>query len=353
MPSVLIPTNDDDRGLVEGYRSLGWDVAVGTANLIIHASPYRVIHHQWPEEYLGWQIPTEQQIAEIAEHLRRWSTNAANIFTVHNLYPHYGGRDPANHKLYSCFFRYCDVISHYSHVSYELVLKEYPAAHGKRHVVHRPASYEYALAAQKQRGSRRAEMGIDDDEFVILMIGQIRFWREVELIQRAFDLARVPKKRLLMAGKFAISAPQWRKQLLKLRWNWWLKKRRAVVDTRYIPENELSRFLDSSDVVIVPRLGEQLNSGIPFLAMTFGRMVIAPDCGAYPEYLSGTRNLLYQAGSAESLGSKLEEAAALDTNAVGRENAVIASNWSWRELCQACLDAVRDRAGLPCDALSA
>jgi glycosyltransferase involved in cell wall biosynthesis len=195
-------------------------------------------------------------------------------------------------------------------------------------------------------------MGIDDDEFVVLMIGQIRFWREVELIQRAFDLARVPKKRLLMAGKFALSAPQWRKQLLRLRWNWWLNKRRAVVDTRYVPENELSRFLDSSDVVIVPRLEEQLNSGIPFLAMTFGRMVIAPNCGAYREYLSDTRNLLYQAGNAESLALKLEEAAVLDTNAIGRDNAIIASNWSWREFCQACLDAARERV-LPCDALSA
>ena len=51
-------------------------------------------------------------------------------------------------------------------------------------------------------------MGIGEDEFVILMIGRIRFWREVELIQRAFDLARVPKKRLLMAGKFASERAQ-------------------------------------------------------------------------------------------------------------------------------------------------
>ena len=223
MPSVLIPTNDDDPGLVEGYRSLGWDVTVGAAHFRIRSPRYHVVHYQWPEEYSGWQVPTEQQIAEIEEHLRWWSSRATNVFTVHNLYPHSGVRDPASHKLYSCFYHHCHVISHFSHTSHRLVLKEFTASRGQHHVIHCPASNHVALANQKQRGSRRADMGIEDDEFVILMIGRIRFWREVELIQRAFDLARVPKKRLLMAGKLVVSGPQWRRRLLELRWNRWLK----------------------------------------------------------------------------------------------------------------------------------
>jgi glycosyltransferase involved in cell wall biosynthesis len=346
MPSVLIPTNDDDRGLIEAYRSLGWDVTVGAGHFKIRAPQYDVVHYQWPEEYSGWQVPTESQILEIDEHLRWWASQATNIFTVHNLYPHSGLHDPACHKLYSSFYRYCDVISHFSHTSHRLVLNEFPASHGRRHVVHCPATNHLALANQKQRGSRRAEMGISNDEFVILMIGRIRSWQEVELIQRAFDLAKVPKKRLLMAGKIAVGGSTWRRRLLELRWNWWLIKRRAVVDTRYVPESELSRFLDSSNVAIVPRFGGHLNSGIVFLAMTFGRMVIAPNCGAYPEQLLGSRNLFFQPGDPTSLASKLEEAATLDTDDIGRENAIIASRWSWHEICRTGLDAVGDQADL-------
>jgi glycosyltransferase involved in cell wall biosynthesis len=343
MPSVLIPTSDDDPGLIEAYRSLGWDVTVGAIHFRIRGPHYHVVHHQWPEEYSGWQVPTEQQIAEIEEHLRWWASQATNIFTVHNLYPHSGVRHPACHKLYSCFYRYCHVISHFSHTSHRLVLKEFPVSRGRHHVVHCPASNHVALTNQKQRGGQRADMGIKDDEFVILMIGRIRSWREVKLIQQAFDLARVPKKRLLMAGKFAIGGPKWRRRVLELRWNWWLNRRGAVVDTRYVPENELSRFLDSSDVAIVPRFEEHLNSGIVFLAMTFGRMVIVPNCGAYPEQLAGSRNLLFEAGDAESLASKLEEATTLDTDDIGRENAAIAAKWSWRETCRMCLDAAREQ----------
>jgi beta-1,4-mannosyltransferase len=349
VPHVLISTDEPNftMGLVEGYRSLGWDISVGTANFKIRAAHYDVVHHQWPEEFSGWQIPNPRQIERLEQDLQWWRARSINIFTVHNLYPHNGDGNPAYHQLYSCFYKNCQLISHFSKASHRLVLEEFPSARTAKHIVHNTApSYEFTLGSQRERGSRRAEMNIGDEEFVMLMLGRLRSWEEIQLLRRAFDLARIPNKRLLMAGKFALNLPRLRKTLVQLRWIWWLKRRRAVVDTRFVPEEEIARFLDSTDVAIVPRLGG-LSSGIPSVAMTFGRMVIAPNHGAYPEYFLGTRNLLYQSGSAESLASKLEEAATLDTNAIGRENAVIASKWSWREICRACLNAMRDRADLP------
>ena len=189
MPRALIPASAHD-WLAEGYRSLGWEVAVGPANFKIRASHYDVVHHQWPEEYSDWQVPTEQQIAEIEERLHWWSLRAKNIFTVHNLYPHVAAGHPAWHELYSCIYRHCHLISHFSHTSHRLVLEEFPAARKAKHVVHCPASNELELTRQRQRGSCRAEMNIGEDEFVVLMIGSIRFWEEAKLIRQAFDLAR-------------------------------------------------------------------------------------------------------------------------------------------------------------------
>lgn len=338
MPRVLIPTNDDDPGLIDAYRSYGWDVVVGLDTFRNRIGKFDVVHHQWPEEYSEWQAPTAQQLSEIQDCLDWWCSRATNIFTVHNLYPHYAVDHPASHELYSSFYRYCHLISHFSETSHRLVLERFAAARRSRHIVHCPANNAVALVTQKQRGSCRTELGIGEDEFVILMIGRIRSWAEAKLLRRAYDLARVPNKRLLMVGKFAVQAPSWRGRLLSYKWNSWLRSRHAVIDTRYVPENELSRFLDSSDVAIVPRFGG-LNSGIVFLAMTFGRMVIAPNCGAYPEQLAGSRNLLFETGDAMSLALKLEEAAALDTDAIGRENGAIAAQWGWRKICRACLEA--------------
>jgi glycosyltransferase involved in cell wall biosynthesis len=340
VPRVLISTDEPNftLGLVEGYRAAGCEVVTGTANFRLRASHYDIVHHQWPEEFSRWQAPSPTEIEQVKQHLEWWRDRATNIFTVNNLYPHELDRNPACHELYSSFYRSCQVITHYSNASREMVLAEYPAARTARHVVHHPANYEVSLASQKSRGSRRSEMGISDNEFVILMLGSLRSWDEVRLIQRAFDLATVPNKRLLMAGKLKSTETKWQRKARQLTWQWWLKRRRAIVDTRYVPESEVSQFVDSCDVAIVPRLSG-ISSGIVNLAMTFGRAVIAPRHGAYPEYFAGTANPLYETGNAKSLAAALDQAAKLDLNKVGSENARIASKWTWKEMCEVCLAA--------------
>ena len=179
---------------------------------------------------------------------------------------------------------------------------------------------------------------IDEEEFVILIFCRLRSIEEMDLIRHAFDLAKIPRKRLLMAGKVHFNVSQFTKYITLLPWQLWLRRTRAVVDARHVPESEVSRFLNSCNVAVVPRL-YGLASGVPLIAMSFGRMVIAPNCGAYPDYFTGSRNLLYEPGNAVDLARKLEEASRLDTDEIGRENAVIAGNWSWRDICITCLGA--------------
>jgi beta-1,4-mannosyltransferase len=340
VPRILISTDEPNftLGLVEGYRAAGCEVVTGAANFRLCAARYDIVHHQWPEEFSRWQAPSPAEIERVKQQLEWWKQRAVNIFTVNNLYPHELDRDPACHELYSSFYRHCQVITHYSNASREMVLAEYPAAREVRHVVHHPANYEVTLASQKSRGSRRAEMGVANDEFVILMLGSLRSWDELQLIQRAYDLVTVPNKRLLMAGKLKLRESRSRTRIKQIAWHWWLKRRRAIVDTRYVPESEVSQFIDSCDLTIVPRLSG-ISSGIVNLAMTFGRAVIAPRHGAYPEYFAGTRNLLYETGNAESLAAALDQAASLDLDDIGSENAHIASKWTWKRMCEVCLAA--------------
>jgi hypothetical protein len=73
--------------------------------------------------------------------------------------------------------------------------------------------------------------------------------------------------------------------------------------------------------------------------MTFGRPVIAPRHGAYPDQLRGTRNWLYETGSAAGLSAKLEEASRSDLASIGRQNAEVAATWTWKRMVQTCLEA--------------
>jgi hypothetical protein len=341
MPRVLIATDEPNfsLGLVEGYRALGWDVVMGAKNFRLRAAHYDLIHHQWPEEFSSWGLPTAEQIEEISAYLQWWSSRTINIFSVNNLYPHQYERHPCFHKFYSRFYQHCQLITHYSNASLRLVLQEFQLAHKTRHVVHAPPNYEVTLANQRRRGSWRADFGIRDEEFVMLMLGSLRSWDEVRLIQRAYDLARIPNKRLLMAGKFKIKETTFHRRWKQCLWKAWLKSRNAIVDTRYVPEGEISQFIDSCDIAIVPRLSG-LSSAIPLLAMTFGRAFVAPRHGAYPDYVQKTRNLLYETGSPKSLAEALEQAATLNLKEIGQENAAIAATWTWKRMVRTCLEAV-------------
>jgi len=346
---ILVPTDENTLtlGLLEAYRSLGHEVVAGAPNLRLRTAGYDVVHVQWPEEYVGWFVPPSgADVAEIERDLAWHAARGKVIFTVHNLLPHYGADEGRFHDLYSAFYRHADVISHFSEASRRLVLQRFPAARGKAHIVHHPPNYDVTLALQESRGSRRADFGIKDDEFVILMFGRLRSWNEVWLVMMAYDRANIPNKRLLVAGSLALPTGAWLRRLQGWRWRAWLRRRNAAVEPQFVPENRISRLLDSADVTIVPRLGG-LNSAIILLGMSFGRMIVAPDCGGYPEHLAGTRNLIYRTGDAASLAAKLEQASRLDTAQIGKENAEIARTWTWRDICAACLQAVQQapRAG--------
>src|SRR5260370_23746949 len=144
MLRVLISTDEPNftRGLVEGYRAAGCEVVTGTANFRLRAAHFDIVHHQWPEEFSGWQVPSPAEIEAVRQQLEWWQHRTVNIFTVNNLYPHELDRDPACHELYSSFYRHCQVITHYSNTSLKMVLEEFPAARDVRHVVHSLFNYE-------------------------------------------------------------------------------------------------------------------------------------------------------------------------------------------------------------------
>lgn len=333
---VLVATDEPNfsLGLVEGYRNLGWSVEVGTKKFLDrdNREKFDIVHLQWPEEFCDWRTPKAQEIAAIEATLLWWQGQTILVETAHNLYPHKSYRNEYCYSLYSAFYSRSHLITHFSHMSKAMVCSEYTAAQARPNLVHNPPNYEVTLKRQKRRGSQRPEFGIADDEFVVLMLGRMRSFEEIKLLRDAFALADIPNKRLLMAGKLDLAGCGLRTRLFLKLWKSWLRKTNAVVDQHYYPEEEISRFLDSADVLIVPRL-EGIASAIPYIAFTFGKMVIAPDCGAYPEYLSNSGNLLYETGNATSFAAKLVEASKMDFDAVGKENERIAAGWNWNAIC--------------------
>ena len=331
---VLIPTND--RGFVsdlaDAYSRAGYEVTVGLDNFFLDVASFDVIHIQWPEEFSDWKVPDSKHFERIKTSLKRWAQNSKILITVHNLYPHGYEKNTVFRDLYSCFYSNASIISYFSESAKILVNQEYPETIKKPNIVHGLFNYDRLLSHPVDVRKARMSLGLDRSEFVVLVFGRLRSWDEVSLLRKAFSQCPIRKKRLLMAGRYFQDGPIWRQRVRKIIWTIWLKTHRAVIVNGYVPDDEVHRYLEACDVVVVPRI-DDLTTGIVPLGMTFGKTVVAPGHeSSFIDYLGGTNNPLYKSGNPESLSAALVKAFEADRDKIGSDNRKIAEQWSWDQI---------------------
>ena len=339
---VLVPSDNFDfvANFADGYRKLDFDVSAGRINFELECRRYDIVHLLWPEELTEWRQPTSQQIEEVLARLDRWAQSSKIIISVNNLYPHRYDRDPAFHRLYTGIYERADVIHHFSNASKELVTREFPSISGG-------ITLSGWVSITSDCCSQTASIGVKlvaasdlpPMSWVFLAFGTLRFWREAELLQKAFRRARVSKKRLVLTAHYIEPGSNLKQRWRRWRWRQWQRSDDITLITERIPDAQLGDLFSAADAVIVVRQNST-SSGVPSMAMTFGRFVIAPDLGGVAEYVTGTGNMTYDQWSAEDLARAMERATTADREGVGRANALIAGSWGWKGIVKACLDAL-------------
>jgi glycosyltransferase involved in cell wall biosynthesis len=339
---VLIPSDVFDfvANFVDGYCKLGFDVTVGRLNFDLECGEYDIVHLLWPEEFTDWRVPTPIQIEAILARLDRWARRAPLIMSVNNLYPHRHHKNPLFHRLYDGFYMRAAVIHHFSQFSRDQVCCEYPMAIERNHIVRLGFNYERLLPRHgRNRAAARKTYGFELDQTVFMVMGTLRFWKEVELLRAAFARVRLPGKQLLLAAHYVEDGPTWQQRVRRWQWERWRRSDGVRVLAERVADEDLADLFDAADVVVVIRQNS-MSSGVPSMAMTFGRFVIAPNYGAMAEYLEGTENCLYDQNSADDLARAMELAAVADRDRIGQENARIAAGWGWEGIVRACRDAL-------------
>jgi glycosyltransferase involved in cell wall biosynthesis len=149
----------------------------------------------------------------------------------------------------------------------------------------------------------RNELGFSKDAFVFLSFGNIRRYKQLDLLLEGFSSAAIPNSALLIAGVPMDEASERALCVAEA------KDDRIKIHLSFVPDERVAELFGACDVAVFAR-GDGGTSAAIVLALSLGVPVIAADVPAYRELIgAGSAGWLFEAGVAASLREALEIAA--------------------------------------------
>lgn len=314
IPNVCHP-NTYVHDLAFALEEIGHQVIWGCDNFFYSRSQSDVIASQWPETYLALNSRSKpsvnlkklqpQHLQALQAQLELQCQKTVILAFVHNVKPRITGNrelDAQLEKLFQICYGAAHGFVHLSQDSISELEAHYPASvyQDKPSIV-----ISHGLNELLKKDYLQSSKPTNDAQtFRIFVPGAIRYWSEVSFLTRAFLEAKIPNKKLEIVGSGSVLEGKYPTTVL----------RRTAI--RSIPNVSLfGHRLDdrtlcdrvvAADIVVVPRLWAT-NSGIPYLAATFGKRCIGPNVGNIPSVLEELKGILFQPDDPSSLARAMEQ----------------------------------------------
>jgi hypothetical protein len=153
------------------------------------------------------------------------------------------------------------------------------------------------------RDNARSLLGLPRQARIVLNFGIIRHQSERKFLLKVYRNLGSPGKLLLASRQLRswFFSKSFRGIGKLRRVNEFLRKGLLNEYNFYgaVANSDVQLFLNAADVLFVPR-ADVLNSGIPFLAWSFDKVVVAPDSGNITECMEAMGNPLYKPGDIDS-----------------------------------------------------
>jgi D-inositol-3-phosphate glycosyltransferase len=160
----------------------------------------------------------------------------------------------------------------------------------------------------------KRRLGLRDDEKAILFFGRIRPYKGIEHLLAAFKLLPANTQetyRLIVAGEPKKGSEEYLaeiQQTIRREFD----RRQVILRIQFIPDEEMELYLKAADVLVLP-YKEIFQSGVLFLAYSFGLPVVATDVGSFrEEIVEGSTGFLCQPGDPAELAKAIEKYFASD-----------------------------------------
>jgi glycosyltransferase involved in cell wall biosynthesis len=251
------------------------------------------------------------------------------VWTAHNLEPHELYYPAWGFLVYRLVARWADAIIAHSQAAHTMLEARYGPL--PQCVVIPHGSYVGLYGPLRDQAASRAALGLPADQPVLLNIGTLRPYKNIEGLIEAFGrLPATTRGTLLIAGaaKSAAYAEE-------------LRRRAAVVPgvelrAEFIADQQLPSYLAAADIVVLP-YRSLLTSGILLWALSYARPVVAPAFGPVCDLIhEGQTGFLFAPGQSDSLRAALERALAHpDLDALGQIGLVTVQELTWPRIAAA------------------
>jgi glycosyltransferase involved in cell wall biosynthesis len=238
-----------------------------------------ILHIHWPDAPLhrpsAWRAALSSGLL-IARVLWAKALGAKIVWTVHNLRAHHTAYPRIEKWLWRGFVPLVNSCIHLSAAGKEMALDTFAGLAGKSHSIVPHGHYRDSYRNECDRKQSRCLLGIRGNGPVIAFVGQIKEYKNVSALVRAFFEAAHPSAILLIAGRPGDASIE--------------ADLRAVTDNHprvfyhfgLIPDDRMHLYLNACNLTVFP-YREILNSGSAILSLSFSRPTLVPSRGAMAE----------------------------------------------------------------------
>lgn len=305
----VYPENAYQPMLMEAQKKAGWDVIDGGGGGNFLRSVVRrwrpdILHMHWLHPYLLRQGRFNSWLRGIRllQEIRLIRLMGTRIvWTVHNLVNHDQTNSDIELKLTRRFVRQCDLILTHGNYAATAAKNRFQIPGSVPIHSTRFPSYSDHYETGVTKSEARETLGIPSDAFVVGFLGRVEPYKQVVELVEAFRTSVDEQGILLIGGKASDE---------------YARKVNDAIDgdsrirfrNQYVSNDGMAEFLRSTDIVACTSKGILTSSSVP-LAMSYGRVVIAPSEGCIPEEVGDTGYLFdgSQQGLRQAIASALQE----------------------------------------------
>jgi beta-1,4-mannosyltransferase len=316
------------RLLQEALIEVGIDcsLADGLSPRLAQSWKFDVLHLHWLEllyasPHLGRSL--RRLFAVLTGLVRAKAGGAKVVYTVHNLNPHEQAFPLLNRIANRAVFAMADALHVHGEEARRAVARTYGRRDGVYVIPH--GGYIGAYPNSCTRQEARGRLGLADDAFVYLSLGQVRRYKGIEDLVAAFGQWGDDTSELVIAGNVHDAA--YGEELAQL------TRGRTGIHTwfQYVPDPDVQYFMNACDVCVLP-YRDVTTSGGAILSFSFGRPIVAPALGGFSELLADGRGIVYDPAAKDGLLCALQQARSLDVADAGQKVLAWAREHAWRAL---------------------